>query len=75
MLFQAQEWNVPQQLLVHAIEDDANMPSPYASSFSMSLTSNDTNFDQEPVPDFSLTIEDNDEGKCIVIAAITKSAF
>lgn len=63
MLFEPDQWNVPKQLLVHAIEDDANLDSPYTSSFSMNLTSDDTNFHRQPVPDFTLTIEDNDEGK------------
>ena len=62
MLFHPEQWNVPKQLLVHAVEDDSNLESPYSSSFSMALTSKDANFNEEPVPDFSLTIEDNDEG-------------
>ena len=63
MLFEPDQWNVPKQLLVYAVEDDLNIVSPYSSAFSIGLASNDANFDEEPVPNFNLTIEDNDDGK------------
>ena len=37
-------------------------PSPYPASFNLSLSSEDFNYDEEAVPDFNVTLEDNDEG-------------
>ena len=71
MVFEPEEWNTPKQLLVHAIEDEADLPSPYSSSFSIDLTSDDMNFNEEPVPDFTVAIEDNDEGMEKSINTIT----
>ena len=39
-----------------------NRLSPYLASFNLSLSSEDFNYDEEPVPDFNVTLEDNDEG-------------
>ena len=62
MVFEPEEWNTPQDLLVNALEDHINLASPYSASFNMSLSSADFNFDRKRVPDVTLTIEDNDEG-------------
>ena len=63
MLFEPDQWNVPKQLLVYAVEDDLNIEdTSYPSTIGMSLTSNDANFDEEPIPDYNITIEDNDNG-------------
>ena len=45
-----------------ALEDGVNMESPYSSGFNMTLESEDKNFDGQSVPDFKVTVEDNDEG-------------
>lgn len=65
MVFTPDQWNTPQQLLVYAIEDDIDMEYQYESSFSTSIVSNDMNFHEEPVDDFPISIEDNDEGSYI----------
>ena len=62
MVFEPEEWDVPQQLVVYALEDSINAPSPYPASFNMTVSSGDMNFDRVPVPDYNLTVEDNDEG-------------
>lgn len=36
--------------------------SPYASGFNLSLVSEDFNYNEVPLPDFNVTLEDNDEG-------------
>ena len=45
-----------------ALEDGVKMESPYNSGFNMTLESEDKNFDGQSVPDFKVTVEDNDEG-------------
>ena len=45
-----------------ALEDKVNIESPYNSGFNMTLESEDKNFDGQSVPDFKVTVEDNDEG-------------
>ena len=62
MIFEPEEWNTPQQLVVYALEDSINAPSPYSASFNTTVSSGDKNFDDVPVPDYHLTVEDNDEG-------------
>ena len=66
MVFEPEEWDVPQQLVVYALEDSINAPSPYSASFNTTVSSVDMNFDQVPVPDYNLTVEDNDEGMLYV---------
>ena len=63
MIFEPDDWNTPQDLVVFAVEDSLNLPSPYPASFNMSLSSQDNNFNEYPVPNYDLTVEDNDEGK------------
>ena len=62
MVFEPKFWNVPQDLVIYAIEDNLDLTSPYSASFNMSLSSEDFNYNEQSVPDFSLTVEDNDEG-------------
>ena len=62
MTFEPDNWNTAQDLVIYALEDTVNLPSPYPASFNMSLSSADNNFNQYPVPDFNVTVEDNDEG-------------
>lgn len=62
MLFEPDTWNVAQDLVIYALEDTVNFPSPYPASFNMSLSSIDNNFNEYPLPNFNLTVEDNDEG-------------
>lgn len=64
MTFEPEAWNVPQELTVLAFEDEVNMESPYSSGFNLTLESEDKNYDGQSVPDFNVTIEDNDEGGC-----------
>ena len=62
MTFEPEAWNVPQELTVLAFEDEVDMESPYSSGFNLTLESEDKNYDGQSVPDFNVTIEDNDEG-------------
>jgi hypothetical protein len=62
MTFEPDVWDVPQELTVLALEDEVNIESPYNSGFNMTLESEDMNFDGQSVPDFEVTVEDNDEG-------------
>ena len=62
MTFEPDVWDIPQELTVLALEDEVNMESPYNSGFNMSLESVDKNFDGQSVPDFKVTVEDNDKG-------------
>lgn len=62
MTFEPDVWDVPQELTVLALEDEVNMESPYNSGFNLTLESEDKNFDGQSVPDFTVTVEDNDEG-------------
>ena len=66
MIFEPKEWNTPQLLVVYALEDPFNMPSPYSASFNTTVNSSDKNFDNVRVPDYHLTVEDNDEGLSMV---------
>ena len=63
MIFEPAQWNIPQDLVVYALEDTANLQSPYPASFNMSLSSQDRNYNGSSVPEFNITVEDNDEGK------------
>lgn len=62
MVFEPEDWNIAQDLVVYALDDRVNRDSPYPASFNMSLASQDINFNEYPVPDFDLTVEDNDYG-------------
>lgn len=63
MTFVPASWNIPQDLVVYAVEDTSNRPSPYPASFNMSVSSTDMNYDGQPIRDYNVTIEDNDNGK------------
>ena len=67
MVFEPEAWNIPQELTVIALEDEVNMESPYNSGFDLTLESVDKNYDGQTVPDFKITIEDNDEGIYVYI--------
>ena len=62
MRFEPDYWNVEQELTVIALEDNVNMESPYSSGFNLTLESEDMNYDGQELPDFNVTVEDNDEG-------------
>jgi len=61
MTFVPDVWNIPQDLTVYALEDAINTHSPYAAAFNLSLSSLDRNYNG-PLPNFNVTVEDNDEG-------------
>lgn len=61
MTFVPDVWNIPQDLTVYALEDAINTRSPYAAAFNLSLSSLDRNYNG-PLPNFNVTVEDNDEG-------------
>ncbi len=63
MTFEPDVWNVPQELTVVAIDDSVNMASTYRSGFNLTLLSNDKNYGGIILPDFNVTIEDNDNGE------------
>ena len=63
MTFEPEQWNLPQDLVVYAVDDSANIPSPYPAAFNMTLSSEDMNYNGASLPDFNLTVEDNDEGR------------
>ena len=65
MTFEPEAWNIPQELTILAFEDDINLASPYNSGFNLTLESEDMNYDGQIVPDFEVTVEDNDEGECM----------
>lgn len=62
MTFEPDVWNVPQELTVVAIDDEVNMASPYRSGFNLTLVSDDKNYGGQLLPDFNITVEDNDAG-------------
>ena len=62
LIFHPEDWNTVQELTVFAVDDDVNRDSPYSASFSIKAISRDDNYDDVPIEDFTLTIEDNDEG-------------
>lgn len=45
-----------------AVEDDKNRDSTYRTGFKMALESEDGNYNGQNLPDFNVTVEDNDEG-------------
>ena len=63
MVFEPESWDTAQDLVVYALDDNVNRASPYPASFNVSLVSQDMNFNDYPVPDFDLTVEDDDDGK------------
>jgi len=62
LVFHPVSWNTVQQLTVFAVDDDVNRDLLYDASFSVKVTSRDDNYDDVSIEDFTLTIEDNDEG-------------
>jgi len=62
LVFYPDGWNTVQELTVFAVDDDINRYSPYNASFSVEVISRDDNYDDVTIEDFTLTIEDNDEG-------------
>lgn len=66
LIFHPDDWNTVQDLTVFAVNDDINRQSPYNASFSIKSVSVDKNYDDVPIEDFVLTIEDNDEGTHII---------
>ena len=67
MTFEPEVWDVPQELTVLALEDETNMESPYSSGFDVTLESEDENYDGQSVPEFNVTVEDNDEGMVYIV--------
>lgn len=63
MTFSADQWNVPQDLVVFALQENNTGPSSYNVAFNMSLQSSDKNFDQYKVPNFNLTVESDKLGE------------
>ncbi len=63
MTFEPEFWNITQELTLVAINDDVNMASPYGSGFNVTLVSEDKNYGGFLLPDFNVTIEDNDNGE------------
>ena len=45
-----------------AIDDEINMASPYRSGFNLTLVSEDKNYGGQLLPNFNITVEDNDHG-------------
>ena len=62
MVFEPAQWNVSQELTIIAFEDSANLETPYQSPIQLVLRSEDQNYNQAQLPDFNVTVEDNDEG-------------
>lgn len=56
-------WDSPHELTVIAREDEINSPSPYGSGFRLVLESEDSNYNGTELPEFLVSVEDNDEGK------------
>ena len=75
LIFQPDNWNTVQDITVFAVDDDVNRRSPYIGSFSIKSISSDKNYDDVPIEDFILTIEDNDEGKIIIIVTDISNIF
>ena len=75
LIFHPDEWNVVQDLTVFAVNDDINRPSPYTGSFSIKSISIDKNYDDVPIDDFVLTIEDDDEGISVIIVTHNSMFF
>lgn len=67
LIFHRDNWNTLQDLTVFAIDDGINRQSPYNGAFSIKSISYDKNYDDVPIDDFVLTIEDNDEGIILII--------
>ena len=67
LIFHPDNWNTLQDLTVFAIDDGINRQSPYNGTFSIKSISYDKNYDDVPIDDFVLTIEDNDEGIISII--------
>ena len=70
LAFHPDGWNTVQQLTVFAVDDDVNRDSPYDASFSVKVISQDDNYDDVSIEDFTLTIEDNDEGLLLLITSM-----
>lgn len=66
MVFTPDQWNVPQDLVVFALQGNNTGPSSYDVAFNMSLQSSDKNFDQYHVPNFNLTVESNNLGERLI---------
>ena len=76
VVFTAQNWSVPQQVIVRGTDDDVIRPSPYHSNIHLSTSSLDNNFNVfnnktgkgiQPVS-FSVLLMDSDEGESIAAA-------
>lgn len=69
MVFAPDQWNVSQDLVVFALQENNTAPASYAVAFNMSLHSADKNFDQFPVPNFNLTVASDNlgNGRSIII--------
>ena len=57
-----QNWNVPHELTVIALEDEVNRETPYPSGFKLALESEDTNYHAQDLPDLNVYLGDNDDG-------------
>lgn len=62
LTFDPEVWNVPQELTVIALEDSVNRDDVYGSGFKLALDSEDMNYNERDLPDFEVSVEDNDEG-------------
>ena len=67
MVFDPENWDSPQLLVVTATNDDIDRESPYSATLGMRLLSMDVNFHEAAVPELALTIEDNDYGLLLLM--------
>ena len=67
MVFEPENWNVSQVLVVTATDDNVNREDVYEANLGVDVHSLDPKFHNATVPEFILYIEDNDEGTNIRI--------
>jgi subtilisin-like proprotein convertase family protein len=71
MVFDPENWDSPQLLVVTATNDDIDRESPYSATLGMRLLSMDVNFHEAAVPELALTIEDNDYGDAVLSGSLS----
>jgi hypothetical protein len=69
LVFTPTSWNVPQNVSLAAVNDLIDEPATYPGSLALTLRSPDPYYDQRVVPQYAVTLEDNDTAGVVVSAA------
>lgn len=70
LVFTAADWNITQDIQITAVDDAEAIESPHTAKLGITSSSVDPNFENATIPNFEVTIEDNDLGKLVLCGPV-----